>query len=91
MAKKNVLENTPEPPPMQDEIRLTERQLCKFWSITVETLRKWRGNGYGPIYIKVGGRVLYRPEDIREFERQTMYRSSGQKIQYTGGDNGTQK
>ena len=88
MARKKVLGSTPEPPPMQDEIRLTERQLCKFWSITVETLRKWRGNGYGPIYIKVGGRVLYRPEDIREFERQTMYRSSGQKIQYEGGGNG---
>jgi len=86
MVKKNT--GTPEPPQMQEEARLTERQLCKFWSITPETLRKWRGNGYGPIYLKVGGRVLYRPEDIREFERQTMYRSSGDRIKHNGDGNG---
>ena len=67
-------------------IRLNERQLCKFWSITPETLRKWRGNGYGPIYLKIGGRVLYRSEDILAFEHQTRYRSSGDKIKDTGVD-----
>lgn len=88
MVKNKTVQPAPEPPNMQDEIRLTERQLCKFWSITPETLRKWRTNGYGPIYIKVGGRVLYRPEDVRAFERQTMYRSSGQKIHNEGADDG---
>lgn len=91
MAKKKALQAAPEPPSMSDEIRLTERQLCKFWSITPETLRKWRTNGYGPIYIKVGGRVLYRPEDIRAFECGTMYRSSGERIQVEGADDGKQK
>ena len=90
MARKKLLP-APQVQPTQDDFRLTEKELCKFWSITVDTLRKWRTTGYGPIYIKVGGRVLYRPEDVREFERQTMYRSSGERIQTEGGDNGTQK
>jgi len=80
MAKRDNLYVLAEHITLLGDVRLTERHLCKFWSITPETLRKWRTNGYGPVYIKIGGRVLYRPEDIREFERQNRYRSSGQKL-----------
>jgi DNA-binding transcriptional MerR regulator len=62
------------------DVRMTEEHLSKFWSITVDTLRRWRQNGTGPAYIKVGGRVLYRPEDIKEYERQRRYKSSGEKL-----------
>jgi hypothetical protein len=88
MAKEKVIAVANEPPQMQDEARLTERQLCRFWSITPETLRRWRQDGFGPIYLKMGGRVLYRPEDVRAFEQQMMYRSPSQKIENNGGDDG---
>lgn len=87
MAREKLQPAAAEPPAEQD-FRFTEQQLCKLWSITLDTLRKWRLTGYGPIYIKVGGAVRYRPEDVRAFEQQTMYRSSGEKIEIKGGDNG---
>lgn len=31
---------------------------------SVHTLRWWRRTGRGPTFLKVGGRVFYRPEDI---------------------------
>ncbi|MFI3241202.1 MAG: helix-turn-helix domain-containing protein [Alphaproteobacteria bacterium] len=60
--------------------RLTEQELVNYWKISVHTLRKWRSTGYGPIYIKVGGRILYRREDVEEFEKNNLYQSSSQKI-----------
>jgi hypothetical protein len=36
------------------------------------TLERWRWEGKGPRYLKVGGRVLYRLADIEAFERQGL-------------------
>lgn len=35
--------------------------------MSVSTLNKWRVAGYGPKFIKLGRRVLYRDEDIEAF------------------------
>ena len=32
------------------------------------TLERWRFTGEGPQFIKLGGRVIYRLEDIEAFE-----------------------
>lgn len=90
MAKKKHIPVIAEPPTSRS-FRFTEKSLCKFWGITIGTLRRWRTTGYGPVYIKVGGRVLYRPEDVKAFEEQTMYLSGGEKIQNIGGGDGTQE
>lgn len=56
---------------------LTPKDLCARWKVADNTLRKWRVNGTGPHYIKLGeGRaadVRYRLEDIEEWERQNLY------------------
>jgi hypothetical protein len=31
------------------------------------TLNTWRSRGRGPKYVKIGGRVLYRPQDLRDY------------------------
>jgi predicted DNA-binding transcriptional regulator AlpA len=31
------------------------------------TLARWRGQGSGPRFVKLGGRIFYRPEDIDEW------------------------
>ncbi len=36
------------------------------------TLERWRFQRTGPSYIKVGGRVLYRIEDIEAFEAMRL-------------------
>ncbi len=58
---------------------LTPQQLAERWSMSVGTLQNWRLKGKGPSYIKLGeGRatkVLYRLDDIVEFENQTIINS----------------
>jgi predicted DNA-binding transcriptional regulator AlpA len=43
---------------------LNERQVADSCSISVLTLRKWRSEGRGPRYVKIGALVRYRPEDV---------------------------
>jgi predicted DNA-binding transcriptional regulator AlpA len=43
---------------------LNERQVADSCAISVLTLRKWRGEGRGPRYVKIGALVRYRPEDV---------------------------
>lgn len=68
-----------------DEVRLTENELCQFWHIKPETLRRWRksGNGMGLRYIKIGGRVLYDMADIIAFEQSRKYLAADHKIDAT--------
>jgi predicted DNA-binding transcriptional regulator AlpA len=43
---------------------LNEHQVADSCSISVLTLRKWRSEGRGPRYVKIGALVRYRPEDV---------------------------
>jgi len=36
------------------------------------TLDGWRAEGIGPIYIKLGGQVRYRREDVLEYEENGL-------------------
>lgn len=51
---------------------LTPSSLASRWSIAPNTLKQWRWNGRGPLYVKIGGRVLYRLTDIEQFEEQKL-------------------
>lgn len=44
--------------------------LAHRWCISPTTLERWRWVGEGPRYIKIGGRVVYRLEDIEAYEEQ---------------------
>lgn len=47
---------------------LNQTELAARWNISHRTLERWRWTGEGPRYIKIGGRVVYRLEDIEAFE-----------------------
>ena len=40
------------------------------------TLERWRWLGQGPRFLKIGGRVLYRLEDIEAFEAEQVRHST---------------
>lgn len=47
---------------------LTPEQVSETLGITSGTLQIWRTtHRYNLPYIKVGGKVMYRPEDIQDF------------------------
>ncbi|MFO0992596.1 MAG: helix-turn-helix domain-containing protein [Hyphomicrobiales bacterium] len=47
---------------------LNQVELARRWSLSHRTLERWRWQGRGPRYLKVGGRVVYRLEDIEAYE-----------------------
>jgi hypothetical protein len=60
---------------------LNQVQLSRRWSISPRTLERWRWLKSGPQYLKIGGRVVYRIEDIEAYEAKQMHSvSSAQKI-----------
>ena len=47
---------------------LNQIDLSRRWSLSPRTLERWRWLREGPEYMKIGGRVLYRLEDIEAYE-----------------------
>lgn len=47
---------------------LTPEELAARWNMPPATLSQWRWNGRGPQYFKIGRHVLYKVEDIEQFE-----------------------
>lgn len=52
---------------------LTQRELAQRWHKAEHTIERYRSDGVGPQYLKIGGKVLYRVEDIEQFERECLY------------------
>ncbi len=47
---------------------LNQIDLARRWRISERTLERWRWLKQGPAYLKIGGRVAYRLEDIEAYE-----------------------
>ncbi|MBF0097144.1 MAG: helix-turn-helix domain-containing protein [Magnetococcales bacterium] len=47
---------------------ITPFHLAQRWRITPKTLQNWRCDGKGPPYLKIGGRIVYRLEDVERYE-----------------------
>ncbi len=57
--------------PLGSSVRqLNQIELSRRWSISPRTLERWRWLGQGPRYLKIGGRVVYRLDDIEAFKAQ---------------------
>lgn len=46
---------------------LTSEEVCKLYPLNINTLRKHRVDGSGPVYIKDGSRVLYAVRAVEEY------------------------
>ena len=55
---------------------LNQAELAFRWRISPRTLERWRWSKTGPVYLKIGGRVIYRLEDIETFEKASIRLSS---------------
>lgn len=51
---------------------LNQIELAARWNISHRTLERWRWSGEGPRFMKVGGRVVYRLEDVEAYERTQL-------------------
>ena len=55
---------------------LHQVDLARRWRLSPRTLERWRWTGEGPRYIKLGGRVVYRLEDVEAFEAEQLRNST---------------
>jgi Helix-turn-helix domain len=56
------------------EKHLTQSELAARWRMSPRTLERWRWLRQGPAFLKLGagGHVVYRLEDIEDYERQHL-------------------
>ena len=53
---------------------LDQTHLARRWNISPRTLERWRWLKQGPTYLKLGGRIIYRLEDVEAFEAASLHR-----------------
>jgi hypothetical protein len=51
---------------------LNQTELARRWRMSERTLERWRWLGQPPRFLKIGGRVVYRIEDIEAFEAKQL-------------------
>jgi hypothetical protein len=56
---------------------LNQVDLSRRWKLSPRTLERWRWLRQGPRYIKVGGRVIYRVEDVEAYEADRVRQPEG--------------
>ena len=47
---------------------LNQITLARRWGVSPRTLERWRWLKRGPSYLKLGGHVAYRLEDVEAYE-----------------------
>ncbi len=55
---------------------ITQGQLADRWGISRSSLERWRVEGIGPAFLKIGAKVRYRLEDIEAYERSSIRKST---------------
>lgn len=80
MSKRNALIGR-----HQHERRvLNEHELADRWGMSHQTLQRWRVMGLGPKFLKLGGRVGYRIEDVEEYEQHSLRLSTSEPANAAG-------
>ena len=51
---------------------ITEKTAAEMLGMSVGTLQNWRCNSEGPTYLKLGGAVRYRPEDLEAYVEENL-------------------
>lgn len=59
---------------------LNQVHLARRWHISPRTLERWRWTGEGPAYLKIGGRVVYRLEDVEAYEASRQRCSTAEPV-----------
>ena len=59
---------------------ITPQQLSDRWEgrISARTLANWRSAGMAPPFVKIGGAIVYRREDVESYENRNTVNSTSQ-------------
>ena len=65
---------------------LRSDEAARYLGVARQTLAKWRSEGVGPPYCKVGGMVLYTFDDLDAFLAAHRRRSTSDQLPPAGGE-----
>lgn len=51
---------------------INEKLAAEMLGLSVKTLQKWRCDSEGPVYLKMGRAVRYRPEDLEAYVTENV-------------------
>ena len=57
-----------------------EREASEYLSLSARTLQKWRLQGLGPPFVKLGRAVRYDPADLQDFLQVSRRRSTSEAV-----------
>ena len=60
-----------------NDMHLNQRDLADRWRISARTLERWRWLKQGPAFLRIGGRVCYRLQDIVAYEEAQLRLGGG--------------
>lgn len=63
---------------------LNELELADRWGMSHKTLQRWRVMGLGPKFLKLGGKIGYRIEDVEEYELHSLRLSTSESARAGG-------
>ena len=66
---------------------LNENQVAQFLNCTKAALRRWRREGRGPRFVKIGRLVRYRQEEIEDFVNQNTVQARLAGVELEGERN----
>ncbi len=62
---------------MSDQIELlTPHQTAKLLGVSMKTLDRWRWEGKGPRFVKIGHGIRYRPHDLQSYIASRVFNST---------------
>ena len=64
---------------------LHQAELARRWRVSPRTLERWRWTNQGPAYLKLGGSVAYRLEDVLAYEAAQRRTTKAQADQDLSG------
>ena len=59
---------------------INQKQLANHRDLSQRAMECWRAIGWGPLFRKIGGRVVCRVEDILAYEEQHLADSTQSRI-----------
>ena len=56
--------------------QLTPKELAARLGVSRGTLKRWRREGKGPAWCRVGAQVRFRPEDVASWEQERLQQTT---------------
>lgn len=70
--------HTSSPAPTSSAKLLRHIEAASFLRLAPRTLARHRADGTGPVFIRIGHRIVYSPDDLMEWAQSHRYRSTSE-------------